>query len=208
MKSKLKTKSIKRKRKKYASTLGWMDISAINNDYLELGGGTEHLVGIKIEPKNIFIEDTETQIMMVAKSKQVFSSNTKYSLYHPFVYRPINLDKHIQPLIEQLSKETKTEIMELIKDEIDLWTWYQSMNQELEFYVCIKGKPGRELDEAFEQLCNSYSYAGFNYTVLNKIDYDALIAYTFENPILNDYLFSRGLFEDYKEVNQDVESIK
>lgn len=190
-------RSTKRKNKEQIkkTTIDWIDIDTVEENHIVLKG-KEHLIGVKLDPKNIFIEESHEQMNMVYKLRQVFSSNTKYPLYHPFVSRPINLDNHILPLQEKMLKEESQSVRDLYQDEINLWQIYQQQNKELEFFICIKGKPTKQFDDYFSELCNSLAHAGFTFSILNKIDYEALLAATFENPILNEFYFSRGLLFD------------
>ena len=197
---------VDKNRRLAATTLSWIDVSEIcpNHIVLKRNKVIEHVVGIKLEPKNIFMEEEATQKREVFRVRQVLNKMSNIELFHGYVHNPINLDEHIVTLIREMEGTEDSAIRELIQEEINKFHWFGQNQMELEFFIFIKGSPGAKLDKAINELKNEYARAGFNPSLLNSIDFENYLAYYFENPLVNEYLLSRGPF-GYEEDEEEDE---
>jgi len=196
--------SIKKKKKRISKsvkainkTLDWIDIDEVHENYISLkrSSKTEHVVGFKIDPPNMFLEDETIQSRWINALRTVFN-RIDAEIYQAFVYSPINLDTHLAAYHTKLQYETDPVIIDMINTEIQLWSDYSSYNFELEFFIMLKGKESKNFTKKYLMLAREFQRNGFIITPLNYIDFNNLIAYTFNNQMINDFYFSRGVFVD------------
>lgn len=205
---KKQVKTAKKLKKKVASTMDWSHVHYVGQDYIELKKGKkiEHVVGIKITPIAIHLYDYDEQARWIRNYRSTINRLDKYKLYYPYVYTPINYDEELRHLTEELAThEDSDQIRELYQCEIDKYRQFAAMNMELEFFVCVKGKPGEILEDQLSDVFREFKRAGFKVKILRRLDYDNLIAYYFNNKIVNDFYFSRGVFEalEYEQVETE-----
>ncbi len=200
-------KSVQRLKNKVASTLEWLDLSDIYEDHMILNKGkVERIVkGYKIHPHNIFLDSSSEQANRIGRLRGLYNS-VNFKLYHAFVFNPVNLDIQIAELSRQYEREDDSKIQELILDDIQKMMVFIDMWKELEFYIVIQGKPGKEFDDQFIQLGQELKASRLIYQTLNKVDYDNYAAYLFENTLINDFYFSRGEFNlEMPEIENEVQ---
>ncbi|MGB4984314.1 MAG: hypothetical protein WBO70_00890 [Erysipelotrichaceae bacterium] len=194
-------KNSTKQKKKIDSTLDWIDINDIGVDYvlLQKNKKSETLMGIKIEVPSIFLEDEDIQMIWLNKLRIIFNRCT-FPIYHSFVYSPINLDKHTKKLMDQYYIEEDPLIKEMLMDEINLWEDFAKINYELEFFLIIKDSDGNRLEENFNKLFREFSKNNIGVKKLNQLDYQNLVAYQFNNELINNYFFS----DIYMHINEEL----
>lgn len=182
-------------KKKLATTLKWIDIDEVKDNMviLKKGGKTEYLKGIKIQPRNIFIEEFSEQARVLNKLRIAYNK-IKCPLYFNFVYTPVNADEHIVNLMTQEQAEDDLQIRNLIQNDLDKIHRFQDNFKELEFFIMIKNNDLKELEKDFLDLTTEFKSAGFYPMELNRRDYYNYINFVFENSSINDFYFSRGIF--------------
>lgn len=202
MKVKMNMKKNKKKveLKKIKTTLDWLDVEKVNETSIELKKGKkqEYLVGLKIEPHSIFLDSYSEQLRRINLLRNAWN-RLPFTIWHGFVFNPVNLDSYLLNLAKQMSVEQDAVIKEMLQDDIDKALTFTQIYRELEFFIMIKEKPGKALEDMYNQLLSAIKSAGFQYKKLNRIDYDNYISYAFENSIVNDYYFSRGVFKEEDE---------
>ncbi len=199
-------KKVIKLKKQIATTLDWIDIENIQNDYIELkkDNKVENVVGIKIKTPNILLSDVRIQNVWLLRLKEVFNK-IKTPLFHAYVYTRLNLDEHIEPLLAKIDAETDDVIRNMFIDDIEDYKNFASENFELSFFIMIKGVPGKNLTKDLRLLFMAMQNANFEVKILNSIDYDNLISVTFNNDLINDFFFSKCDFEIIA-INEDLKS--
>lgn len=189
-------KSQKKEIKKLKSTIDWIDVSEVHEDFIQLEQGkkTEITTGVKIEPHSLFLDNPSDQMRQIHLLRSALN-RFNFDIYHPFVFNPVNLDTHLMLLANQTFVEQDAIIREMLEDDMDKARGFIQNYRELEFFLMIKGKPGNKFDDRFHQLEVSLENAGLKTKQLNRIDFDNLLSYEFENDLINDFYFSRGIFE-------------
>lgn len=199
MKIKLKKEKKKKasEKKKIKSTLDWLQIDAVHEDYVELcyGKKKEIMLGIKLFPHDIFLDSYEEQRKRIHMLRNAMN-RLPFDLWHGFVFNPVNLDTYLLTLVRQIQSETDEVIKDMLQDDIDKANAFIYAYRELEFFILLIGKEEKKLEDQYRLLQNAMKSAGFQIKTLNRLDYDNFIAYSFENQYINDYYFSRGVFED------------
>lgn len=182
--------------KKSKTTLDWIDIENVHENYVELSKNkkAEVMVGIKIEPHSIFLDNKAEQNRSIHLLRSAFN-RLNFDIFHGFVFNPVNLDSHLMMLARQLMIENDGVIKEMLEDDMEKAAAFIQNYRELEFFMMIKGKQGKKLEDQFHQLQVAMQNADLKIKILNRIDFDNLIAYQFENQMINDFYFSRGIFD-------------
>lgn len=193
-------------KKRVESTLDWIDVYDVRLNGLILKKGKQEQVikGIKISPHDIFLDTLENQAARVNQLRHVFNK-LNFQLYHGFVHNPVNIDEHLERLKLQLELETDHRVIEMLKDDIEKARHYSIYSRELEFYIMIKGKNDKSFAKNFTELYFAFKRAGFHVSELNKLDFENYLANIFENPLINDYYFSRGDFQILFDIEKEKE---
>ncbi|MFV0380760.1 MAG: hypothetical protein ACK5KR_00775 [Breznakia sp.] len=196
---KQKKKSLKKKKKELKSTLEWMDIDSVHSHHIRLKGKKNNMViGVKLDPYSIFLNSPQEQSRRINIFRLALN-RLHFDLYHGYVFNPVNLDSYMSMLAGQQHRESDAAIMEMIDDDVEKAKAFIRDFRELEFFIMIKGTAGSKLDDQFHLLQTSLTNAKFTFKQLNRIDFENYIAYAFENPLANDFYFSRGIFGEEME---------
>lgn len=193
--SKQRMKRVQKRRSKVATTMDWMQLTEVHDDFCVIGRGKKEkiLKGYKIIPHDIFLDAKYDQKRRIAKLRNLYN-NIPFKLYHAFVFNPVNLDIQQAELIKQYEHEEDPKIQEMLIDDIQKMLAFIDTWKELEFFIMIQEPDGKNLDKYYSQLAWELKAAGLKYQTLNMVDYDNYAAYLFENTLINDYVFARGEF--------------
>ena len=196
-------KKAKKLKADVASTLSWMQVKEIGDNFMIVGKGkTEKIVkGFKIIPHNIFLDSKLEQASRIGRLRNLYN-NLNFKLYHAFVFNKVNLDMQIAELISNYELEEDPAIQELILDDVQKMIMFIETWKELEFFVMIQGKDDKEFEKEFHDLAWELKQSRMGFMPLNKIDYENYLQYFFENTLINDFIFSRG---DFSVLNNKVE---
>ena len=180
---------------KVASTLNWCDIDEITDSYVTLlkGKSLLYVQGIKLSPHNIFMDDPQTQARLI-NSLRLCLNKCPTDLYFCFVQTPVQADEHIAALLEEDRSEKDLVVKAMIRNDFDKIYGFQEDFRELEFFVMIRDTDPKRLEKRYVDLESEFRQSGFLPTMLNKRDYYNFLEYCFENSLINDFYFSRGVF--------------
>ncbi len=200
-----KNKQKKIEKKKIQSTLDWLHIDKVHEQHVELKKGKkkEFVVGVKLVPHAIFLDSYHEQLRRIHLLRNAMNRLT-FDLWHGFVFNPVNLDTYLLMLVKQMAVESDEVIKEMLQDDIDKAMAFTQVYRELEFFILIKNKPGKKLEDQYSQLLSAVKSAGFQFKPLTRLDFDNYIAHSFENQLVNNFYFSRGVFGEEKE---DIEHV-
>lgn len=187
----------KKEVKKVKTTIDWLQIDKVHENYVELAKGkkNEILCGIKLDPHSLFLDSKSDQTHRIHLLRSALN-RLNFDIWHGFVFNPVNLDSHLVLLARQMIIETDDVIKEMLEDDMDKARGFIQDYRELEFFMMIKGKPGNKFDDRFHQLQVAIQNADLSTKTLNHLDFDNFIAYQFENQLINDFYFSRGIFDE------------
>ena len=196
-------KKAEKLKKKVATTLDWMHIHDITNNSVILKHGKYRatVMGVKLSPHDIFIDDAEEQERIIENLRMALNK-MPFKMYFQFVYSPVNADEYETYLREKNRAETDRVLKRMIEADFEKLFYFKYAFSELEFFVMIQESSEEKLYKNFEEMKREFAYAGFLPRTLDKYDYYNLIAYVFENPLANNFLFSRGAFSP---LNRSIE---
>ena len=195
-----KKKKATSEKKKVAKALEWSDIEKIENNlvWLKRGNTRSFVAGVKINPRDILI-DSETVQKNVINNLRIafnkFGSRNRINLYWGFVFTPVDIDEHISVLLKEEEAEENIYRKNMIRNDFDKAIWFQENYRELEFCFMIKEKDDQKLFKEYNELVAEISHAGFGLKQMTNEDFYDYIAYLYENPLINDFYFSRGVFD-------------
>ncbi len=185
----------KKMRNETATTLRWMDLQKVEDDRVIVARGSKKYIikGIKLTPNNIFISRTEEQRRWIENISFSLNSGPK-EMWFEFVQAPVNCDRWINVMQEQMRNEPDYTLRSLINTDLNKIYDFQATHKEKEFYILIRNQDERILDKDFTDLIRLWNSAGFSPKQLNKRDYYSLVQYYFENDLITNYTFTRGIY--------------
>ena len=201
-------RSAKRIRNKLATTLNWMDVKKVTEDTLILEKNKEvvYVQGIKLTPHNIFIDEMIEQEQWIDNIRFCLNQ-TDTELYFGFVYSPVNIDGHINQLYEALGNEEDETCKMMIQDDKEKFYDFVNTHKEKEFFIMIRDRDPKVLHKRLNDLYSRWYGAGFTPKQLNQRDFYSYLMFTFENTLINDYVFSRGLMS-YLNMELEYDAVK
>ncbi|MDO4189770.1 MAG: hypothetical protein Q4D29_12375, partial [Lachnospiraceae bacterium] len=194
-------KDVQKLKKKVLTTLDWCDVKEVTNNevILQSGNGPQyHVVGVKVAPHDIFLDDDITLTMTINKLRLALNK-LPFKIYWAFVTSPVNIDDYKVRLYNQQIQEDNLQIANMLSDDYNKAIDFETYNNELEFMFLIRNKDVRLLEKQLQDLYRETAQAGMNPKYLNKKDYLNYLAYIFENPLVNSVYFSRGIFHSLVE---------
>lgn len=194
-KKKKEIKKAEKEKKRYETALEWSNIEMVEGNaiYLKDGNKEEKIIGIRVSPRNIFIDTVHVQRQIINNLRIVFNK-IRFRVYWGFVFVPVQIDDHITQLMNEEQQEEDPRIRGMIQNDFEKATWFQDTHRELEFFLMIRHSDEKQLYKNFDELVAEMRYAGFQTKTLNQHDFFNYIAYMYENPLINDFYFSRGIF--------------
>ena len=182
-------------RKKIATTLDWVEILNVTDNaiLLKKGKRTATVMGVKLSPHDIFIDDQEDQIRII-ENLRLALNKMPFKMYFQFVYSPVNADDHVANLLDADRIETDLIVKSMIQADFDKFAQFQAAYSELEFFVMVQDSEEGRLHKNFNEMKREFENAGFLPRTLNRYDFYNYMTYVFENPMINNFYFSRGVF--------------
>ena len=122
----------------------WLPITDIKNGMIEIDGGMlqgkQYLTGVRVEPRNIFIADPETQFRAIEGLKN-FYNTIDYEFWLISCDRPVDIDMHKRKLELMYNEAPNQQIRKLIAEDInkcDMFTGPAINAVDTEFYILFK----------------------------------------------------------------------
>lgn len=217
MKKKLSPEKAKQKeirkakhtKKKLATSLSWSHVERIRNNMIVLKSKKkeEYVLGIKLIPRNLFIENSNAQILAINQIRSVLNQ-INFKLYWAVCHNPVNLDAHLSELSRQMQEEEDPVIWEMIENDFEKAAWFQQTHVEIEFFLMVKDHNYENCVKKYNQLVGLFLSTGYRFKELDDFDYENYLAYLYENPMINNFYFSHGIFSSLKDEDYEVRSGK
>lgn len=194
-KKKQEKKKAEKIKKKVATAMEWSHIEKIEDNciYLKHENAVRYILGIKITPRNIYIDTNEVQKRIINNLRIAFNK-MQFKIYWGFVFTPVDIDEHISMLLKEEQEEENILLKNMIRNDFDKAMWFQEEYRELEFCFFIKEKDIKKLNKNYDAMIAEINHAGFSVKQMCDADFYNYIAYLYENPMINDFYFSRGIF--------------
>ena len=142
------------------TTEDWIkDLQGINNGMILLRDQTK-VTGVKIEPRNIFILDSDQQANVLTALKN-FYNMIDYEFWLVVADRPVDISVYLSQLQVLYQNQTNQQIRKLINQDIQKGNQFMNNNVvDTEYYILFKEKNMELLSKKVRMLINGLSTAG------------------------------------------------
>lgn len=186
---------LKKDIKNFHASTEWLEVEGVTDDLVVLSNKVAAL-GFKIIPPEVFSLDERAQARWVERMNIVFN-NVDLEVYHVPIDSPIFVDNFINDLRDKIHDDTPQYVRNIIEDEIDNYNMLSVMNPRKEFCFIVKGNPGdRRWLKKVMRFGDLLVTNGFEVYKLNRVDFENIFSYIFDNDMINDFYFATGDFAD------------
>lgn len=175
MNPKIMTKTSQQTNKKksdqgFVSTEDWLPLIDIKNGMMEAKGsvltGNYYVTGVKIEPKNIFISDVQTQSNVIYGLRDLYNV-IDYEFWLICCDRPVDISLYRSELEIMYNKEENLNIRKLILEDIQKCDDFDgpAINAvDTEYYILFKEpvKNTEVIQKKIHNLISNLAQAGLN----------------------------------------------
>ncbi len=143
------------------STEDWLPIRGINGGAIILNN-KDKVTGVKIEPKNIFILDYESQQATLVNLRNLYNQ-IDYEFWLVVADRPVDISVYMSQLQLLYNQEQSPAIRKLIAEDINKGTSFINNNVvDTEYYLLFKEKDPDLIQKKIRNLINSFATAGLS----------------------------------------------
>ena len=142
---------------KYAED--WIPVRGINGGAIILNN-KDKVTGVKIEPKNIFILDYESQQATIVNLRNLYNQ-IDYEFWLVVADRPVDISVYMSQLQLLYNQEQSPAIRKLIAEDINKGTSFINNNVvDTEYYLLFKEKDPDLIQKKIRNLINSFANCG------------------------------------------------
>ena len=139
----------------------WVPVKAIQNGMIILNNNY-YVTGIKVEPKNIFILDYQTQNNIIFNLRN-FYNTIDYEFWLVVADRPVDLSIYMSQLQLELNDTQVPAIRKLILQDLDKGQMFINNNiVDTEYYFLFKEKDEDIIQKKIRLLINGLATCGLN----------------------------------------------
>ena len=150
-------------------TEDWLPVKSIQNNCI-ITRGNMKVTGVKINPRNIFILDIESQNRVLTGLKN-FYNMLDFEFWLVVADRPVDLSVYMSQL-QLLYNETQSQaIRKLISQDLDKGTSFIRNNiVDTEYFFLFKDKDQDVIDKKIRLMINGLATCGLNASQVNNED--------------------------------------
>lgn len=142
-------------------TEDWVPVRGITSGAIVLNN-KEKVTGVKIEPKNIFILDYESQQAMIVNLRNLYNQ-IDYEFWLVVADRPVDISVYMSQLQLMYNQEQSPAIRKLIAEDINKGTSFINNNVvDTEYYILFKEKDPDLIQKKIRNLINSFATVGLS----------------------------------------------
>ena len=150
---------INSKDQKYAEN--WLPIKSILNGCIQTEDGYQ-VTGVKIQPKNIFIMDYDTQRNVIYNLRNLYNS-LDYEFWIMVSGRPVDIHVYLSALQLMYNNVTTPVMKKLIMQDINKANMFMNNNiVDTEYYLLFKERNNDVILKRVRNLINMFASAGLN----------------------------------------------
>ncbi len=154
----------------------WVPVKSIMNGMIELDNG-QYVTGIKIESKDIFILDQQTQNNVIFGMRN-FYNTIDFEFWLVIADRPVDINLYLSQLQVLYSKTLNPEIRKLIDQDINKANMFMSNELSVvdtEYYILFKEKKQDIIQKRLHNLISGLANAGVNSAQASNSDLRMLL---------------------------------
>lgn len=159
---------------KYAED--WVPISEISNGMIKLEKGG-FVTGVKIEPKNIFILDANSENNVIANFRNLYNT-IDYEFWIIIADRPVDIAVYISQLQVELSKQQNPAIRKIILQDIQKAEAFAGPEYNVvdtEYYLIIRDLKPEVLAKRLTGIMTGIANCGLNSVQVSNEDLRSLL---------------------------------
>lgn len=146
-------------RSKY--TEDWIPVRGINSGAIILNN-RDKVTGVKIDPRNIFILDYESQQAVILNLRNLYNQ-IDYEFWLVVADRPVDISVYLSQLQLLYNQEQSPAIRKMILEDINKGTSFINNNVvDTEYYLLFKEKDPELIQKKIRNLINSFAAAGLS----------------------------------------------
>lgn len=158
------------------STEDWVPVKNIMNGMIELDNGS-FVTGIKIESKDIFIMDQQTQNNVIYGMRNFYNA-IDYEFWLIIADRPVDINLYLSQLQVLYSKTADRAKRKLIMQDIDKANLFMSSELSVvdtEYFILFKEKKEEIIQKRIHNLITNLANAGVNSAQTSNSDLRMLL---------------------------------
>lgn len=141
------------------STENWITVRDINNNIIFLDN-KQMVTGVKIQPRNIFIMDQNSQFNVIDQLR-VFYNLIDYEFWLVVADRPVDVNLYISQLELHLNNVQDPAIRKLIVDDIEKADMFINNDVvDTEYFLLFKDNNTDSLNKKVRNLINNFASCG------------------------------------------------
>lgn len=156
-----KVGALKMKKTQNKFTEDWLPVKSIDNGMIYLDNGWM-VTGIKVEPKNIFILDYQTQNNIIMNLRN-FYSTIDYEFWLVVADRPVDIKMYLSQLQLDFDNAGNQAIRKLIGEDIEkaeMFSGNQYNVVDTEYYLLFRDKDLEKINKHIQQLITGLASTG------------------------------------------------
>ena len=139
----------------------WVPVRGINSGAIILNN-RDKVTGVKIDPRNIFILDYESQQNVILNLRNLYNQ-IDYEFWLVVADRPVDISVYLSQLQLQYNQEQSPAIRKLILEDINKGNSFINNNVvDTEYYLLFKEKDPDLIQKKIRNLINSFATAGLS----------------------------------------------
>ena len=142
-------------------TEDWIPVRGINGGAIILNN-RDKVTGVKIDPRNIFILDYESQQNVILNLRNLYNQ-IDYEFWLVVADRPVDISVYLSQLQLLYNQEQSPAIRKLILEDINKGNSFINNNVvDTEYYLLFKEKDPDLIQKKIRNLINSFATAGLS----------------------------------------------
>lgn len=142
-------------------TEDWVPVKAITGGMIVLDN-QEKVTGVKIDPRNIFILDKESQDSVLFNLRNMYNQ-IDYEFWLVVADRPVDISVHLSQLQLLYNQEQSPAIRKLILEDISKGNYFIHNNVvDTEYYILFKERDLEKIQKQIRNLITSLAGAGLS----------------------------------------------
>ncbi len=179
----------------FISTEDWLPLIDIKNGMIECKGtpltGHQYVTGVRIEPKNIFIADSQVQNNTITGLRD-FYNTIDYEFWLVCCDRPVDINLYRSELEIMYAQEDNPAIRKLINEDIskcDMFVGPQVNAVDTEYYILFKDsvKDTDKIMKKVHSLISNLAGAGLNSRQVSDEDLRVILDSFFNDTLKIEY---------------------
>ena len=150
-------------------TEDWIPIKGIQNNMI-ITRDNQKVVGVKIEPRNIFILDPGSQSSILTSLKN-FYNTLDFEFWLVVADRPVDIYVYMSQMQLLINRTQSQAVRKLIMQDIEKGEMFINNNVvDTEYFILFKGKDIDLLNKRVRMMINGLAQCGLNSTQVNSSD--------------------------------------